>query len=145
MSIVLDAARGFDLEIFDRQMSDNAKYQWPERFVPHIVGSLSYDKVLLAYKLYKVFVNVNSVPASSSMCARRIFELSASNTPIVSGVSPAITRFFGEDIMQAATEGEALPRFVFCFRVSLTGPDWLIAHSERSCGITRHRTGWRRY
>ena len=137
MSIVLDAARGFDLEIFDRQMSDNTKYQWPERFVPYIVGSLSYDKVLLAYKLYKVFVNVNSVPASSSMCARRIFELSASNTPIVSGVSPAITRFFGEDIMQAATEGEART----AFRLLLTSESYRARLAHRALRtVMRHHT-----
>src|SRR5699024_11951009 len=57
-------------------------------------GSLRYDRMLTAYKAYKVFLNVNSVVTSPSMCARRIFEITASGTPVVSAPSPAIGEFF---------------------------------------------------
>ena len=137
MSIVLEPARQFGLEIFDRQASDNAKYQWPDHFAPNMVGSLSYDKVLLAYKLYKVFVNVNSVTDSSSMCARRIFELSASNTPIVSGTSPAITRFFGDYVPQVATEAEART----AFRLLLSSEPYRARLAHRALRtVMRHHT-----
>ena len=50
------------------------------------MGELPYDQMLAAYKMYKVFLNVNSVIDSPTMCARRVFELSACSTPVVSGL-----------------------------------------------------------
>lgn len=102
---VLDPAREFDLVIFSR-VESSGSYQWPERFDQHIVGTLSYEDVLSAYKLFQVFINVNSVIDSASMCARRIFELAASGTPILSGVSPAIDRFFEGIVAQAGGPDE---------------------------------------
>ena len=43
-----------------------------------------------AYRKHKVFLNVNSVANSKSMCARRIFELSSCKTSTVSSYSQAI-------------------------------------------------------
>ena len=141
MTTVLDPARSFGLEIFDRQASNLEKYRWPDRFVSHILGSLTYDQVLMAYKLYKVFVNVNSVPGSSSMCARRIFELSASNTPIVSGESPAIARFFEHDVTQVATELEAQA----AYRLLLGGETYRarLAHRALRTVMQHHTTSHR--
>ena len=39
--------------------------------------------MLAAYTSYKVFLNVNSVTHSPTMCARRLFELSAAQTAVV--------------------------------------------------------------
>ncbi len=72
------------------------KYAWPEKYRPHIVGELPYDQMLAAYRMYKVFLNVNSVLDSPTMCARRVFELSACATPVVSGWSRAIEETFGD-------------------------------------------------
>lgn len=82
------------LEIFSRFLGDDERYQFPGEFADRVVGSLPYDQMLTAYKAYKVFLNVNSVVTSPSMCARRIFEITASGTPVVSTPSPAIERFF---------------------------------------------------
>ena len=84
---------GAELEIFSRQLGGNAEYQFPEPLDPHVVGSLTYAQTLSAYRAYKVFLNVNSVIDSPSMCARRIFEISASGTPVVSAPSQAIAQF----------------------------------------------------
>ena len=46
--------------------------------------------MLTAYKGYKVFLNVNSVVDSPSMCARRIFEINAAGTPVVTTPSAAV-------------------------------------------------------
>ncbi|PZO61937.1 MAG: glycosyltransferase [Pseudoxanthomonas suwonensis] len=85
------------LEIFSRFLGDDERYQFPGELADRVVGSLSYDQMLTAYKAYKVFLNVNSVVTSPSMCARRIFEITASGTPVVSTPSPAITEFFEAD------------------------------------------------
>lgn len=100
MRLLLDGAiAGSDkvkhgLEIFSRQLGGDPDYQFPAPYDAHVVGSLSYDQMLTAYKAYKVFLNVNSVVDSPSMCARRIFEITASGTPVVTTPSPALPRFF---------------------------------------------------
>lgn len=82
------------LEIFSRQLGGNAEYQFPAPLDTRVVGSLSYPQTLSAYKAYKVFLNVNSVVDSPSMCARRIFEITASGTPVVTAPSLAMEQFF---------------------------------------------------
>lgn len=85
------------LEIFSRFLGEDDRYQFPGDLGGRVVGSLEYPRMLTAYKAYKTFLNVNSVVTSSSMCARRIFEISASGTPVVSTPSAAISEFFPED------------------------------------------------
>jgi hypothetical protein len=107
MGVLLDPALQFGLEIFARPAPAYDRYRWPDRFQGNIVGSLRYDEMVVAYKLFKMFINVNSVGDSESMCARRIFELAACNTPVVSGTSPAIDKFFGSDILQVDSTADA--------------------------------------
>lgn len=103
MEAVVDPAREFGLEIFSR-VTNQPKYEFPEKYRPHIVGTLSYADVLTAHKLYRAFLNVNSVVGSETMCARRIFELLAAGTGIVSGVSPAITGQLGAGVVTEAAD-----------------------------------------
>ena len=96
------------LEIFSRQLGGSTEYQFPAPLDSRVVGSLSYAQMLSAYKAYKVFLNVNSVVDSPSMCARRIFEISASGTPVVSAPSLAVGEFFTPAAVPvAATRREA--------------------------------------
>lgn len=90
------------LEIFSRQLGGSAEYQFPEPLSQRVVGSLKYPQMLSAYKAYKVFLNVNSVVDSPSMCARRIFEISAAGTPVVTTPSAAIANFFAADEVPVA-------------------------------------------
>ncbi|MET3809193.1 glycosyltransferase [Arthrobacter sp. UYEF3] len=103
------AAKGeFEFEIFSRQLGRDPHYQFPAPFASHVVGSLTYPQMLTAYRSYKVFLNVNSVVDSPSMCARRIFEITASGTPVVSSASVAIGTYFGGDeVLVATTRAEA--------------------------------------
>ncbi|SDH98984.1 Spore maturation protein CgeB [Sinosporangium album] len=96
METVLAPIRDLGLHIFARNGDVDEKYAWPEEYRPHIVGELPYDQMLAAYRMYKVFLNVNSVLDSPTMCARRVFELSACSTPVVSGWSRAIQETFGD-------------------------------------------------
>ncbi|WP_093258617.1 glycosyltransferase family protein [Thermostaphylospora chromogena] len=107
METVLAPIRELGLHIFARNGEVDEKYAWPEEYRPHIVGELPYEQMLAAYKMYKVFLNVNSVLDSPTMCARRVFELSACSTPVVSGWSRAIEETFGSLIPIARDQLEA--------------------------------------
>ncbi|MFC9441879.1 MULTISPECIES: glycosyltransferase [unclassified Brevibacterium] len=96
------------LEIFSRFLGNDERYQFPGELADHVVGSLPYRNLLTAYKHYKVFLNVNSVIDSPSMCARRIFEITATGTPVVTTPSAATKVFFPPDeVPQPATEEDA--------------------------------------
>lgn len=96
------------LEIFSRQLGGDERYQFPEPYRSRVVGSLGYPEMLSAYRAYKVFLNVNTVVDSPSMCARRIFEITASGTPVVSGPSAAVGAFFpATQVSQVGTRGDA--------------------------------------
>lgn len=86
---------GFD--IFSRFINEDERYQFPEPLNEHVVGSLTYEQMLTAYRSYKVFLNVNSVVNSSTMCARRLFELSACAVPVLTTPSRAINTYFDND------------------------------------------------
>src|SRR5699024_6449773 len=94
--------------IFSRLHGGDEKYQFPGELSDHVVGSLPYDRILTAYKDFAAFLNVNSVVDSPSMCARRIFEITASGTPVVSAPSAATRRFFPVDeVFQPTDRQEA--------------------------------------
>lgn len=96
------------LEIFSRYLGRDDRYQFPAPLSDRVVGSLNYAQMLSAYRGYKIFLNVNSVVSSPSMCARRIFEITACGTPVVSTPSPAIEHFFPRDeVLQVADAQEA--------------------------------------
>lgn len=114
MSLLLGAAEAVSgkmehgLEIFSRFLDDDERYQFPEPLAHRVVGSLSYRNLLTAYKHYKVFLNVNSVVDSPSMCARRIFEITAAGTPVVTTPSAATKKFFPTDeVPQPETREDA--------------------------------------
>ena len=101
LSMLLDAAIPLGLDIYDRNHGlagsrDNA-FAFPERFQPHVRGRLPYDQMIRAYQRYRVFLNVNSVVDSPTMFSRRVFELLASGTPVVSIKSRGIERLLGTD------------------------------------------------
>lgn len=93
------------LEIFSRQLGGAEKYQFPAALAPHVVGSLDYAQMLTAYKAYKAMLNVNTVTESSTMCARRVFEILASGTNVISTPSKALAELFGPgEVHICATE-----------------------------------------
>jgi spore maturation protein CgeB/predicted RNA methylase len=97
MQTIVDPAREFGVHIYSRIIQEqDPRFHWPPEYRPHLVGSVPYERMLAAYKAYKVFLNVNSVTDSPTMCARRVFELSACSTPVLSGYSRAIGEVFGD-------------------------------------------------
>ncbi|SDN06289.1 CgeB family protein [Actinomyces ruminicola] len=95
LGAAVDAAPKLEhgLDIFSRYLGADANYQFPAPLDAFVRGSLSYPEMLSAYRGYKAFLNVNSVVNSPSMFARRIFEITACGTPVVTMPSPATGRF----------------------------------------------------
>jgi glycosyltransferase involved in cell wall biosynthesis len=98
------------LHIYDRMAwSENELYRWPAEYQPALRGSLSYAQMLVAYKRYKLFLNINSVASSPTMFSRRVFELLACGTPVISAYSLGIETLLGADVV-TLSEDEAYTR-----------------------------------
>lgn len=110
MNEMLEISKDFGLDIFDRNYNNpNNVNQFPEEFNKNIIGNLIGDEIEEAYKGYKVSINVNSVTDSPTMFARRVFELLACNTPVISSGSIGITEMF-KGIVVASQDKEELKK-----------------------------------
>ncbi|MDD4868785.1 MAG: methyltransferase domain-containing protein, partial [Mycobacterium sp.] len=100
VELLLGPALTRGLSIFDR-MADYTKsdnYHFPPEYRPAICGALPYAEMLDAYKRFDVFLNVNSVTESPTMFSRRVFELLACGTPVISTYALGIERLLGADM-----------------------------------------------
>jgi len=107
MEYVLKPALEYDIDIFDRNYSRNAReFRFPEEYQLNIVGELGYDEMVYAYKMYKLFLNTNIVQESPTMFARRVPEILASGTCVLSGYSKGIENLIGSDIVKMTSSTE---------------------------------------
>ena len=108
LQMLLDAAMPFGLEIYDRRFGHEDKaFGFPERFSERVKGGLPYDEMIEAYKRHRVFLNVNSVHDSPTMFSRRVFELLACGTAVVSTESVGVEQTLGEVVSMVETQAEA--------------------------------------
>lgn len=100
MDHLLKPAMDFGLEIFDRNFGATGiqaeQFGFPAIYKKAVKGKLDYQEMLEAYRDFKVYLNVNSVKYSSTMFARRVFELLACGTPVISNYSKGIVDMLGE-------------------------------------------------
>lgn len=106
---LLDAAIALDaLVIYDRQPESALRGDtFPERFQDSIAGHLDYVEMLKRYRQHHVFINTNSVASSPTMLSRRVFELLACGTPVISTPSRAIDEHFAGLVATPTTPTEA--------------------------------------
>lgn len=89
--------RSRGISIYDRNYLDKLpKFMFPEKYQPYILGKLEPQQIDIAYKGYFFGINMNSVQNSRTMFARRVFELMASNTVVVSNISRGLINYFGD-------------------------------------------------
>lgn len=98
LNALFDGAQGLiPVDIYDRNYgTTNEAYQFPARYLDHVVGTLSAEEVDVAYKGYDLAFNLNTVKSSNSMFARRVFELLTSGTPVLSNYSRGVEVMFGD-------------------------------------------------
>lgn len=111
------------IDIYDRNFkkgSDDAlsvaspmaeNYYFPAALQDNIVGSLPYAEISKAYKGYRYGVNMTSMVYSSTMFARRVFELLACNTPAISNYSRGIQLLLGDLLICSDDEKAIRQRF----------------------------------
>ena len=105
---LLDGARDLDLVIYDRTHGqDNPSVGFPARFHPHITGGVPYEEMVRIYRRHRVFLNTNSVVDSPTMFSRRVFELLACGTPVVSTPSRGVEAMFGDVVPIVRSREEA--------------------------------------
>lgn len=108
LPLLLDPAMDYKLHIFDRmsEHTQNDHHKFPEQYGPYLRKALPYANILTAYRNFEVFLNVNSVIDSPTMFARRVFEVLASSTAVVSTASLAIEQMLGNVVSVVNDEDE---------------------------------------
>ncbi len=93
------------LDIYDRYADDASpeRAAFPAPYSGDVLGSLSYGQTIDAYRRYAAFLNVNSVTDSPTMFSRRVFEILACGTPVISTPSLGIDELLGDVVITADT------------------------------------------
>ena len=83
---ILDSAKKYGLTIYDRQVSvEGSPYRFPTDLVDFVRDGVPYAEVLDVYKAHPVNINVNSADDSPTMFSRRVVEIAASGSVVLSG------------------------------------------------------------
>lgn len=104
MQTVLDGSLKRNLHIYDRMYfskENNESRIFPQKYQKFIVGGLDYKQMLTAYRQYNVFLNINTVFDSPTMFSRRVFEILACNTNVVSTISSGMQEMLKEHVYVA--------------------------------------------
>ena len=106
MDQLLPALLEFNGAIYDRMSKlDNERYFFPEQYRHLIRDAVDFKTMSVLYKRFKIFLNVNTITDSPTMMSRRVYELLACGTPVISTPSLALeTQFPG--IVQIAKNAE---------------------------------------
>lgn len=113
-------AKFLSVRIYDRYYNQqNKNFEFPERFKGFILGSLSPKDINKAYKGYNFGLNITTCKNSNSMFARRVFELIASNTTVISNYSIGIKNFFGDVVFQSPNAFDACARMLSMSHINL--------------------------
>ncbi|MDD6257190.1 glycosyltransferase family protein [Methanobrevibacter boviskoreani] len=86
-----------DLIIFDRNYYKQ-RFDYPEKYQKYVRPAIKYEETALLYKKMKWGLNLNIVTNSNTMFARRVFELSLTNTLILTNYSKAVERIFRDNV-----------------------------------------------
>ena len=101
----------YELQIFDRFYgSEDESHFYPEEFSSYIEPSVPNDRVAEVYKGSEIGMTINTETKSPTMFARRIFELMACNTYVVSNFSVGVHEFFGDDVLYLDRDPHGLKR-----------------------------------
>lgn len=96
---IFDIAKQYGLAIYDRNYHSKLKQlQFPENYAPYIIGHLSYSHIQKAYKGYSAAINVNTVTNSPTMMSRRVYELIACYTPLITNYSLSVYKEFSDTV-----------------------------------------------
>lgn len=99
------------VEIYDRNADNpHPHYTFPDEYKPMILGKLPFAEIDKAYKGYRYGINMNTIKQSQTMFARRVFELLASNTVVVSNFSRGVRLLFGDLVIASDNQKQLAER-----------------------------------
>ena len=83
--------------IYDRNSTrGDPAFVFPKRYAAMLKPALPYHRIDEAYKGHRFAINMNTIKQSQTMFARRVYELMACNTVVVSNYSRALRSLFGD-------------------------------------------------
>jgi len=87
------------LTIYDRQSeAGNPLAVFPDEYKPYVRPSVPYERIRETLEGQAYAVNINTVTGSSTMFARRVFEMMACGLIVISNQSVGIERLFGDRV-----------------------------------------------
>ena len=106
--LLIDASRNYDLHVYDRFYGTNDQNRFPSTYTKFVRGSMPYEECCMAYRAYKIFLNVNSVMNSDTMFSRRVFEILASSTHVLSTPSEGMEKMlpYGITVVDSLKEAD---------------------------------------
>ncbi|MBP6862172.1 MAG: glycosyltransferase [Neisseriaceae bacterium] len=106
MDKLLPVIPEFNGIIYDRMSNiEGDRYAYPPQYKPFIKQAVPFTEIVNVYKQFKIFLNVNTITDSPTMMSRRVYELLACGTPVISTPSKALEAQF-PDIVQVAKNAE---------------------------------------
>lgn len=88
---------GHAIDIYDRHYGvQDGNHRWPERYQAMLHPSIPHDQLRATYVSSRFGLNFNTVIDSQTMFARRVFELMACNTLVLSNYASGVDAFFGD-------------------------------------------------
>ncbi|WP_298774413.1 glycosyltransferase [uncultured Shewanella sp.] len=97
---ILQALKQQNLVIYDRFWTSQQSCRFPQSLIDNCRPAVSEKAIYALYNQYQVYLNFNTVQHSHTMLSRRVFELAASASPMLSTPSYAIENIFGSHIIQ---------------------------------------------
>ncbi|PNL17821.1 glycosyltransferase [Micrococcus sp. FDAARGOS_333] len=98
----------FGLAIYERVHNDpNSPYRLPDRFRRYARQSLSYPDMCQAYKAHPIHLNGNSVVDSPSMFSRRVVEITASGSTVLSSAGRGVDETLAGTVPTVTTADQA--------------------------------------
>lgn len=95
---------GIELRIYDRHYKgDNPVHVYPEKYRPYLHPAVDYRELGEIYRCARYAININTVTGSQTMFARRVFEIMACNTMLISNESPGMRRLFPDSVWYAGS------------------------------------------
>ena len=92
--------KNFKLKIYDRFFSSSHKgMRFPKKYSEYINPNIEYPEMPKVYKESEFGLNFNTITDSNTMFARRVFELMASNTTVLSNYSKGVYRLFKDNVL----------------------------------------------
>lgn len=108
MDALLPTIIKFDGAIYDRMSQIGGdRYAYPRQYRRFIRPAVPFKDIVDIYKQFKIFLNVNTITDSPTMMSRRVYELLACGTPVISTPSMAIDEQFKGIVQVAKNAKEA--------------------------------------